>query len=149
MRDYFPGHFPREFFDLIVGQRLGGGIARNVYVNRLDETTVIKFESANQSFQNANEWQLWEAHQYHKPVSKWLAPCLHISACGSILIQKRTEPIPKKLLPALVPSWASDLKQENWSLLDGKPVMHDYGYTNLLANASGVRMKKPNFSVNF
>lgn len=146
--DHFDGAVATDFYDTFCGQRLGGGVGREVFINRFDPTTVIKIETGFRSFQNILEWELWECQQYHKPVSKWLAPCVSISPCGIVLIQKRTEPIPTKLLPKEIPSWCWDVKQENWSLYEGRPVMHDYGITGLLANAPK-RMKKADFSTDF
>lgn len=143
--DYMTTTMSRELMDTFCGKKLGSGIGREVYENRMDPETVIKFEVGSFSFQNAMEWAVWNDLSYHKPSAKWLAPCVSISPCGLILIQKRTYPIPPKLLPTQIPSWATDEKPENWGLLDGKPVMHDYGYNMLISKGATVRLKKPHW----
>lgn len=142
---YFGAGVQADVFDTLCGELLGEGAGRAVYANLLDPATVIKIETRGRSFQNIMEWELWQSQQYNPSAAKWLAPCVSISPSGIVLVQKRTEPIPKKLLPKDVPAWATDLKQENWSLLNGKPVMHDYGITLLMDKASS-RLKKADWS---
>lgn len=126
-----------EIESLILGDKLGYGMSRVVYESKLNSTVVFKIEESARRFQNIKEWELWNEHKFYKPVADWLAPCVDISACGSILIQKRTShPIkwPEKL-----PTFLTDVKKSNFGLLDGKLVCHDYG--NVIFNLS-LRMKK-------
>lgn len=138
---YFNGSINRDFFDVMCGKLLGSGVGREVYVSRLDPTLVVKFEVGQRSFQNAMEWETWEELQHHKPSAKWLAPCVSISPCGMVLIQKRTQPL-GTLRPPMIPIWATDTKVGNWGTLNGKPVMHDYGKTLLLGRGAATRLKK-------
>lgn len=125
---YFDGRISREFRDLMLGKFLGSGVGREVYVFRPDPTFVIKFETGNQSFQNIREWDLWNDLAEQPKLRKWLAPINSISPSGDILMQRRTTPMRKNELPKRVPAFATDLKIQNWGLLDGQPVMHDYGF---------------------
>lgn len=125
---YFKNTIACDLYDTFVGKRLGKGIDREVFVCKSDPTCVIKIETEARSFQNIMEWELWLSLVPDSPIYDWIAPCVSISPCGTILIQKRTEPINSKTFPEKIPTWAADVKLENWGLLDGKPVMHDYGY---------------------
>ena len=43
------------------------------------------------------------------------------------VIQSRTFPMRPNERPNVVPKWLTDIKDDNWGLLNGKPVCHDYG----------------------
>ena len=75
----------------------------------------------------------FRSSQHTKEAKQWLAPCVSISPCGSVLIQRRTLPVTKAQLPSKVPAWLTDFKLANWGMLDGKVVCHDYS-NNLLMN---------------
>jgi hypothetical protein len=126
---YFPTTMSKELLTLVNGKKLGEGIARQVYVFGPDPRLVIKYELASQSFQNICEWTTWRDFKDAPKVAKWLAPCKMISPCGTILLQERTSLIRREELPEKVPGWSIDTKIGNWGLLNGKPVMHDYGLT--------------------
>jgi hypothetical protein len=146
--EYFPGTVARDFFDLVAGRRLGSGIGREVWTCTLDPTVVIKFETGGGSFQNVVEWEAWQSLRWNEDSSKWLAPCVNISSCGAVLLQKRTEPMRQAELPARVPAWACDLKLENWGMLDGRPVMHDYGLASVIMGRGATKhMKKADWRV--
>lgn len=131
-----------DFFKLVCGERLGGGVGREVYACRLDPNVVLKFERENRSFQNVLEWEFWQANEHAPETSKWLAPCRMISDCGIVLVQERTTPIHNFTeLPVMIPSWATDLKAQNWGWLRGRPVAHDYGYTTAMS-VSSKRLKR-------
>ncbi|MEQ8308086.1 MAG: hypothetical protein RIA09_16245 [Hoeflea sp.] len=121
------GTMATDLYSLCTGKELGQGCSRLVFDFALDQTCVIKFETAGGSFDNVVEWDVWNAYRFDKRMSKWLAPCVSISPCGSILIQKKTTPIYKDRLPKKIPRVFTDLKETNWGLLDGRPVCHDYG----------------------
>ena len=130
----------RDFFNLLTGRSLGTGAYREVFELRLNPEYVVKMDyTTNDAFSNVKEWLFWEAYKEDKKVSEWLAPCVSISSCGICLIQKRTEPARRSDLPDKVPGFCTDLKIENWGLLDGKPVMHDYGSMILTVSS---RLKK-------
>lgn len=121
----------RDLMELFIGKEIGNGSGRTVYECVYDPTVVIKVETWSQSFQNINEWRAWEDSKEHKSVSKWLAPCVAISNCGTILIQKRTEPCSKDQYPKKLPDFFTDYKYKNFGIYKGKFVCHDYGLLRL------------------
>ena len=126
----------------MIGERLGRGISRETYAVRQNEDMVLKFEVVERYYQNTLEWEIWDriAHTKH---AKWFAPCIDISACGRILLMKRTVPIAPSQLPKKVPVFFTDTKAENWGLYKGKPVCHDYGVSLLLEKGMTNHMRKP------
>lgn len=136
----------RDFFELFCGKRLGRGISREVYEHALDPTLVIKFETRGEWFQNIIEYQIWTHMQYAPTVNVWLAPIVHISPCGIVLIQKKTTPPKPGQLPNEVPAWSTDHKASNWGMLRGKPVMHDYGSNLMLEKGATNRLKKADWT---
>lgn len=113
-----------DFIKLFKGDLLGTGSAREVYELATDPTKVLKIEIAKCSFQNANEWQIWQLVTGTK-LEKYFAPCSMISPCGTVLIMAKTEPLRSKNI--VMPDIITDLKIENFGMLKGKPVCHDYG----------------------
>jgi hypothetical protein len=131
-RDYFSGAMRGELFDLFVGEQIGAGIGREVFHSERDPLHVIKFETRAGSFQNVLEWETWCEAQDYPDAAKWFAPCVAISSSGSILIQYKTQPLRNAHeMPDKVPSFFTDLKPSNWGMFDGRPVIHDYGYTQV------------------
>lgn len=138
-----PNAIAFDLFQLITDRNelLGHGVARHVYPYGLDSRMVIKFEQ-EESFQNVAEWNVWN-HVKHTPLSNWFAPVEFISPCGRILIQRRTSVFETdKKLPDRIPAFFTDTKIENWGLLKGKAVCHDYGYHLMLEKGMTSRMKK-------
>lgn len=120
---------PVELFHFMAGDRIGQGIAREVYVFKPDPTLVIKFELGRLDFQNVTEWHVWEAAQDHGEAAEWLAPCIDISDSGKILLQKRVTPW-LGAPPRRHPKWMDDMHLDNWGTYEGRPVAMDYGRTN-------------------
>lgn len=133
-----------DLFQLLTdrGRLIGSGISRHVYPYGLDPTRlVIKFEQ-EENHQNVTEWQIWNRVE-HTDLAKWFAPVEAISPCGRILIQRRTMPCQTdRKLPDRVPAFFSDIKIDNWGMLKGKPVCHDYGFHLMLEKGMTKRMKK-------
>lgn len=125
--EYFNNTLSRDLFRLICGEKIGSGVAREVYVYNLNPEYVVKIETLGCSFQNVVEWGAWDDFSEVKSVAKWLAPCLHISPCGTILVQRRTDPIGPSEAPKRMPKFLTDFKYSNYGRLDGKIVCHDYG----------------------
>ena len=120
-----------QSFDLLCHKFIGSGMSRDVYTSLLLPDCVIKVENGAKYFQNIMEWEVWyevKGTEYEK----WFAPCEFISANGTVLIQKRTEPIPEKRLPKKLPSFFCDFKKANYGLYKNKPVCHDYGLAYIL-----------------
>lgn len=121
----------RRLAETMLGEELGSGVGRSVYALRhsLDgHECVVKVETAAQSFQNISEWLVWQDFRDTPQIAKWLAPCVSISPDGTVLIQRRCEPIPEARLPKKLPSFLTDLKKSNWGLLKNRPVCLDYGH---------------------
>lgn len=138
-----PNAIAFDLFQLLTDRAnlLGNGVARHVYPYGLDSRLVIKFER-EESHQNVAEWQVWN-HVKHTDLAKWFAPVEFISPCGRILIQRRTQPFETdRKLPDRIPSFFTDTKIDNWGLLKGKPVCHDYGYHLMLEKGMSSRMRK-------
>jgi hypothetical protein len=123
---------------LLVGEYISGGAFREVFRNRIDAESVIKIEEGSGNFCNIKEWEIWSQVQYGA-ISKFFAPCLHISPNGTVLIQAKTMPIAKRDLPKKVPAFMTDLHARNWGWYKGRAVCHDYG--NILFE-QGSNLKK-------
>jgi len=92
---------------------------------------VVKIETRNHSFQNVMEWEVWtEVQEY--VASKWFAPCHSISPCGIVLLQSRTYELDKSQFPKKMPAFFSDLKYQNFGMLNKQIVAHDYGVSHLI-----------------
>lgn len=125
---YFDGNIALDFFHAFTGEKLGDGIAREVFVFKHDTSLVLKVELGMQDFQNVHEWSIWnDAPAWAR---KWLAPIRYISPYGHVLIQERCDPFSGKP-PKKVPAFLADVKGDNWGILKGKPVCFDYGRHNL------------------
>lgn len=132
--DELPEIVTRDALTLFIGKFIGGGAGRRVYDCAFDSKFVVKVEIASRSFQNATEWQVWcDLRETHW--AKWLSPCEFISECGMVMIQHKTEPLPRDQYPARLPNFFTDLKYSNFGMLDGRLVAHDYGMNLLNSNA--------------
>jgi hypothetical protein len=123
----FSNTVSRELFYMITGQVLGTGVDRVVYEHRHRDDLVLKFEVASNCFQNIAEWDFWHDNKDDRKVARWLAPCEFISPCGIILAMKKTIKPTETDYPKTVPAFLTDLKRDNFGMLDGKLVAHDYG----------------------
>lgn len=125
----FPDTMGRELFRFISEKRIGSGVGRTVYEYRMNKAdTVIKIEENSCSFQNILEWEAWLTFRETAFGKKWLAPCIRISACGIYLLQARTRPPgPTYKWPKKLPYIMTDRKRENFGILNGRLVLHDYG----------------------
>ena len=111
--------------DFLLGERLGFGVDREVYVYRPDPRLVIKLQVGEYDFQNVAEWNLWV--NASAALRKHLAPVHDISPTGAVLLQARCEPCPEHLIPAKMPKVLADLHKDNLGLYEGRPVAVDYG----------------------
>ena len=131
----------RDTFWLMCGNRIGSGMSRVAYTCEFNSDWVIKVEDRAQSFQNVREWEAWQWVKDH-PEARWFAPCLHISPNGSVLIQRRTiTPRPKEFMDRM-PVFLGDFKRQNYGMLDGKLVCHDYGTNMLMEHGRSQKMRK-------
>ena len=131
-----------DAFNLLCGKLLGEGIHRKVFECRIRPDLVVKVEHDTdwRYFANVLEMRFWDDHQYFDKVAQWLAPCEYMSPDGRILLQRRTLPIvDSSALPAQLPAFLSDVKVDNFGILDGRLVCVDYAMT--IPNPS-TRLKK-------
>lgn len=135
-----------DFFHLICGEKLGRGISREVFRCAFDPTMVFKFEKDAGSFQNIIEWETWQTVRhtagFKTDYAQYFAPCIGISPCGTILAQKAARKIDRAELPAELPSFFTDIKQENFGVIDGKIVCIDYGNTLLMTKGLNNKKRK-------
>lgn len=135
-----------DAFNLLCGRKLGGGIHRDVFECRLRPDLVVKVETDTnwRYFANVHEMKFWDDNQYHKAVSRWLAPAEYLSPDGRILLQRRVEPIRESdKLPEKLPAFLSDIKRDNFGWLDGRLVSVDYA---LAPNNPSLRLRKVDWS---
>ncbi|WP_237133800.1 hypothetical protein [Pseudohongiella sp. O18] len=128
-----------DMFDFICGPQIGFGISRATYECQLFPDCVVKIEYDGEYHQNILEWQAWR-HVMATELAKWFAPCLFISPCGKILIQKRTKEL--KRYPEKIPAFFTDTKNNNWGSYKGHPVCHDYGCNLLMEKGMTKAMRK-------
>jgi hypothetical protein len=135
-----------DMFRLICGEKLGSGAYREVYRYALDTSLVIKIETGSQSFSNIIEWETWNEvrhtagmkHDY----AKYFAPCIAISPCGTLLLQKYARPVCLEELPKEVPRFFTDLKQANFGIYNGNFVCLDYGMHLLMTHGLSNKKRK-------
>lgn len=140
--EYFDSSVAKDLLRLVCGfDPIGSGAFRAVYPHLQRPDLVVKVEVNAGAFQNVNEWTLWEWCQYDKKISRWLAPCVAISSCGTILLQRRTEPARLSDFPASIPAFLTDTKRANFGVLDGRLVCHDYGMVRALMS-NPMRMRR-------
>jgi hypothetical protein len=119
-----------DLFNFIVGEFLGEGQFRKVFLMKSDPKVVLKIEKTHSAFHNVQEWQNWQDAK-GTDVEPYLAPCLAISPTGYILAQRRADPLRDAELPAKLPLFMNDLKKTNMGLIGGKIVLTDYAYMNI------------------
>lgn len=118
-----------DAFNLMCGAKIGSGINRTVFVYRINPEWVVKVEVGNDgNWQNINEYKTWLRAQ-DLPARRWFAPVEWISNNGRVMLQQRTTPVDPKKLPAKMPAFLCDFKHENYGMLNGRLVAHDYGLT--------------------
>lgn len=133
----------KDALDLLCGKELGAGIHRKVFECRLRPDLVVKVEQEDtpwRSFANAQEMRFWCDYMHCPDVAKWLAPCEFMSPDGRLLLQRKVQPVPSDYkLPPRLPEFLTDIKRDNFGLLDGKLVCVDYAM--LVLNPS-LKMQK-------
>lgn len=127
VKSFFDNTISLDFLHLFTGNVLGAGVYRTVYECSVRPDLVVKIEIGSRHFQNITEYEVWDEWSGSPKVAKWLAPCEAISACGTILLQKRTSPVPEGKFPAKLPTFLTDTKRANYGMLGKRFVCHDYG----------------------
>jgi len=142
----FGGHLNKEFLHFICGPRLGHGISREVFACRIREDCVVKFEPEHGHFANVQEAIAWNLVADDPEVSRWLAPVVAISACGRILLQKRTTKAHPSQYPDRIPSFLTDQKYENFGMYKGRLVSHDYALNRMASLGDTNRTMKAHWT---
>lgn len=128
----------------VESEPLGEGASRTVYAVRDDATLVLKVERTGKTFHNMTEWLVWQEVK-DWPIADWFAPCLKIDSWGTALLQRRTVPFAseREFRDALrqtrggyLPSIFSDTHYDNFGMLNGIVVCHDYGYHKMIYNGA-------------
>lgn len=116
---------------MVCGEKLGEGIHRTVYACKIKPELVVKVETDDMRyFANVLEMRFWNDHEHYSKVADWLAPCEYLSPDGRILMMKRAAKIPDDMkMPETIPTFLTDLKRENFGLIDGRIVCVDYAMT--------------------
>lgn len=130
----------KSLLECFVGKVIGEGSERTVFASRYDPNVVIKV-GKGYSTQNAVEASTWDRFKDYPKISKWIAPVLQRSADCRVIVQRRTSTLVKP--PAKIPDFLGDLKVQNFGLLDGQVVAHDYGLGIYLDPGSTFTLIKP------
>lgn len=135
-------HIAAELADVVSGRRLGGGAYRLVFACAIDKSLVFKVQKDKYRFDNVCEWEAWWQYRHMPSIAKWLAPCIAISPCGTVLLQARTTPLQNA--PEKLPAFLCDTKMANYGTIgkgkNKRVVCHDYGF--LLPGPLKTGMKK-------
>jgi len=131
----------QDAFNLLCGKLIGEGAHRIVYACKLRPDLVVKVENGTlRFFANVLEDRFYADNRYYKKVADWLAPVEYMSPDGRLLLMKRADPIPDNYsMPARIPAWLTDLKRENFGLIEGRLVCIDYALT---IGGPNIRLKK-------
>lgn len=140
LSEHFGSVLAKDLRGMLIGDPMGYGTFRHIFNHATDEGLVVKVENGAQSFHNVAEWHAWQSVKDTK-FAKWFAPCMSISASGTILIMQRAQPATSKQLPRKVPAFFTDLKAENWGIIDGRPVCVDYGLHLLHEHGMTTRLR--------
>src|SRR5690606_7049898 len=121
MSDHAPIHL--DAFNMLCGDKIGGGIHRDVFECKLRPEFVVKveFNTDYREFANVKEMAFWCDNREYKAVAQWLAPCEFLSPDGRVLLQRRCDPVPQDYeWPAKLPGFITDTKRGNFGILNGR-----------------------------
>ena len=135
---------------LLVGDFIGSGVSRDVYINPLNNKQVVKIaKNVLGVVSNTKEFDLWgEVSGFRgnlQWVKDWFCPVVHISDNGSVLIMERTFERPTRKFPDEVPDFMSDVCNLNFGWLGSKFVCHDYADIPFFRDTVKKKMKKSYF----
>lgn len=128
-----------DIADYLLDDELGVGLQRRVFKKYQSNDSVIKLEA--NPCQNITEYEVWDKVK-DTEFAKWFAPVLGISEYGHLLEMVRTRPVRIEEMPQKIPAFFTDMKIENWGMLDGRIVCHDYGIHLLIEKGLTKRMIK-------
>lgn len=146
--DYFGPIDSHELIAEFLGEFIAKGVTREVYACKVNPAYVIKIAKSSEGVAaNVLEHSIWAyAEMMPESVSQWFCPCVSISSHGSVLVMRRAEPVSEEELPQEVPAYFTDLKPDNWGLLEGKPVCVDYANTLIYNGFHAKKTRKANWS---
>jgi len=107
-----------------LGELLGDGCLRRVYVYAPDPTWVVKVakDDALPNMREIRNYERWQAR-----LGEWMAPCKAIDIDGAVcVLMRRTTPAELAQYPEQVPLAFKDVKWHNWGMFQGRLVCHDY-----------------------
>src|SRR6267154_323177 len=110
VRSYFINVISQDLLSLVVGDVISVGSTRTVY-RATEASKVVKFETIERRFQNIMEWETWQIVKDTK-YKLWFAPCVDISPCGTILVQKFCRDLEDRELLDEIPAFFADVKRE-------------------------------------
>jgi len=117
-----------DFARMCLGDRIGEGQYRIVFDFPLIPETVCKFDKAQPSQANWNEYNVWNAVKGTKH-EKWFAPVKNISPSGEFLLMKKARPIQDgDKFPKKIPMFFADVKRENFGFIGDQIVCIDYQF---------------------
>ena len=127
-----------------LGAFINSGKWRDVYEHTDNPAWVIKVVNPRKEEQrtllrdginpNRNEWEMWQRFK-ETTLAVHLCPCVSISDDGRCLVMVRAEGVDIERSDTLPPAVTvlldgGDLNMSgNWGILDGRPVLIDYGNT--------------------
>ncbi len=118
-----------DCFNMLCGRKLGEGIDREVYECKVRPDLVVKVEHSDfRRFANVMEARFWADHQHYDKVARWLAPVEFLSPDGRLLLMRKAEQ-GNITFPDQLPAFLTDVKPENFGMLDGRLVCVDYALT--------------------
>jgi hypothetical protein len=129
---------------MTLGKFINSGMWRDVYEHPDNPAWVIKVINPRREEQqtllkagynpNRNEWGMWQRFKDTAPADH-LCPCVSISNDGRYLVMVKADEVDTEQSDTLPPAVTAllddgDLNMSgNWGLLDGRPVLIDYGNT--------------------
>lgn len=136
--------FSKDMFTLLCGDVIGRGSFRDVFQYNLNPNWVVKIQKNNSEFSNIKEFEIW-CHVKGTEFEKYFAPCYWMSPDGRVLLQHKTKPITKtRKPPEFIPTFFTDVKDDNFGFIGKRFVAHDYDFTFGKVLKSGLikRMKR-------
>lgn len=121
----------KEILEAVVGPMIANGTSRSVFSCKYDSNVVLKFQKSYGQ-QNAMEAHVWERYRNDPRVSRWLAPIYSRSSNNRVIVQARTMPLVSR--PRKLPAFLNDHKVQNYGILNGRVVCHDYGIISLVGS---------------
>jgi hypothetical protein len=131
----------KDTFWMLCDEQIGCGMSRIVYSSQILKDSVVKVEDSVCNFQNVIEWETWNRIK-ETDLAKWFAPCEWISPNGSVLVMKKTYPVPPDNLPEKMPVFFTDFKSTNYGMHNKHIVCHDYGTSLIFEYGMSRRLKK-------